>query len=79
MSNVYDYFFEINQLFLMQSLPSKEAQAALYDPSLSEGRDIRLVVDYLAKPFTPASQLAASSNILLYIFFYKKPKSVTFL
>ena len=57
MSNVYDYFFERNQLFLMQSLPSKELQAALYDPSLFEGRDIRLVVDYLTKPFTPVSQL----------------------
>lgn len=57
MSNVYDYLFERNQLFLMQSLPSKELQAALYDPSLFEGRDIRLVVDYLTKPFTPVSQL----------------------
>ena len=57
MSNVYDYFFERNQLFLMQSLPSKELQAALYDPSLFEDRDIRLVVDYLTKPFTPVSQL----------------------
>jgi hypothetical protein len=57
MSNIYDYFFERNQMFLMQSLPSKELQAALYDPSLFEGRDIRLVVDYLTKPFTPVSQL----------------------
>ena len=57
MSNIYDYFFERNQLFLMQSLPSKEEQAVLYDPSLFEGRDIRLVVDYLTKPFTPVSQL----------------------
>ena len=57
MSNIYDYFFERNQLFLMQSLPSKEEQAALYDQSLFEGRDIRLVVDYLTKPFTPVSQL----------------------
>ena len=57
MSNVFDYFFERNQLFLMQSLPSKEVQVARYDPSLFEGRDIRLVVDYLTKPFTPVSQL----------------------
>ena len=57
MSNVYDYFFERNQLFLMQSLPSKEVQASSYDPSLFEGRDIRLVVDYLTKPFTSVSQL----------------------
>lgn len=57
MSNIYDYFFERNQLFLMQSLPSKEEQTALYDPSLFEGRDIRLVVDHLTKPFTPVSQL----------------------
>ena len=57
MSNVYDYFFERNQLFLMQSLPSKEVQASRYDPSMFEGRDIRLVVDYLTKPFTPVSQL----------------------
>lgn len=57
MSNVYDYFFERNQLFLMQSLPSKEVQAAHYTPSLFEGRDIRLVVDYLTKPFTSVSQL----------------------
>lgn len=57
MSNVFDYFFERNQLFLMQSLPSKEVQAAHYTPSLFEGRDIRLVVDYLTKPFTPVSQL----------------------
>ena len=59
MSNVYDYFFERNQLFIMQSLPSKEMQAALYDPSLFEGRDIRLVVDYQTKPFTPVSQLTS--------------------
>ena len=57
MSNVYDYFFERNQLFLMQSLPSKEVQASSYAPSLFEGRDIRLVVDYLTKPFTSVSQL----------------------
>lgn len=57
MNNVYDYFFERNQLFLMQSLPSKEVQASSYDPSLFEGRDIRLVVDYLTKPFTSVSQL----------------------
>ena len=57
MSNVFDYFFERNQLFLMQSLPSKEVQASRYDPSLFEGRDIRLVVDYLTKPFTSVSQL----------------------
>lgn len=57
MSNVYDYFFERNQLLLMQSLPSKEVQASSYDPSLFEGRDIRLVVDYLTKPFTSVSQL----------------------
>ena len=57
MSNVYDYFFERNQLFLMQSLPSKEMQASSYDPSLFEGRDIRLVVDYLTKPFTSVCQL----------------------
>ena len=57
MSNVFDYFFERNQLFLMQSLPSKEVQASRYDPSLFEGRGIRLVVDYLTKPFTPVSQL----------------------
>ncbi len=57
MSNVYDYFFERNQLFFKQSLPSKEVQAVLYAPSLFEGRDIRLVVDYLTKPFTPVSQL----------------------
>ena len=57
MNNVYDYFFERNQLFLMQSLPSKELQVALYDPSLFESHDIRLVVDYLTKPFTPVSQL----------------------
>jgi hypothetical protein len=41
----------------MQSLPSKEVQASSYDPSLFEGRDIRLVVDYLTKPFTSVSQL----------------------
>ena len=57
MSNVFDYFFERNQLFLMQSLPSKEVQASSYDPSLFEGRDIRLVVDYLTKPFTSVCQL----------------------
>lgn len=59
MSNVYDYFFERNQLLLRQFLPSKEEQAALYDPSLFNGRDIRLVVDYQTKPFTPVSQLTA--------------------
>jgi hypothetical protein len=59
MSNVYDYFFERNQLFLRQFLPSKEEQAALYDPSLFDGRDIRLVVDYQTKLFTPVSQLTA--------------------
>ncbi len=57
MSNVFDYFFERNQLFLKHYLPSKEVQASRYDPSLFEGRDIRLVVDFLTKPFTPVSQL----------------------
>lgn len=57
MSNVYDYFFERNQLFLMQSVLSKEELKAQYEASLFEGSDIRLVVDYQAKPFTPVSQL----------------------
>lgn len=57
MSNIYDYFFERNQLYLKQSILSKEELKAQYDASLFEGRDIRLVVDYLTKTFTPVSQL----------------------
>ena len=58
-SSVYDYFFSKNQLLVHQTLPSKKVQAALYAPTLFEGRDIRLVVDYLTVPFTPVAQLTA--------------------
>ena len=57
MSNVYDYFFERSQLYLKQSILTKEELKAQYDASLFEGRDVRLVVDYLTKPFTPVSLL----------------------
>ena len=58
-SSVYDYFFSKNQLLVRQTLPSKEEQATLYAPTLFEGRDIRLVVDYQTVPFTPVAQLTA--------------------
>ena len=57
MSYIYDYFFERNQLYLKQSILSKEELKTQYDASLFEGRDIRLVIDYLTKPFTHVSQL----------------------
>lgn len=57
MNNVYDYFFERNQLFIKQSLHTDDLQSLLCDSSVLTGRDIRLVVNYQTKPFTPISQL----------------------
>ena len=64
MNNVYDYFFERNQLFLMQSLHTDDLQSLLCDSSVLTGRDIRLVVNYQTKPFTPISQLHTNEIML---------------
>ena len=54
MAFVYDYFFQRNQLFLRQkAFSGDEAKSYAH---LFNGRDIRLVIDYLTIPYKPVSQ-----------------------
>lgn len=64
MAGVYDYFFKKNQLFIKQSLHTEDLQSALCDSSVLTGRDIRLVVNYQTKPFTPVNQLHTNEIML---------------
>ncbi|MBR6715485.1 MAG: carboxypeptidase regulatory-like domain-containing protein [Prevotella sp.] len=64
MASVYDYFFKKNQLFIKQSLHTEDLQSALCDSSVLTGRDIRLVVNYQTKPFTPVNQLHTNEIML---------------
>ncbi len=56
-SFVYDYFFQRNQLFLRQK-GSTGAEVEKY-ASLFNGRNIRLVIDYLTQPYKPVSQFTS--------------------
>ena len=64
MADVYDYFFKKNQLFIKQSLHTEDLQSVLFDSSVLTGRDIRLVVNYQTKPFTPVNQLHTNEIML---------------
>lgn len=64
MAGVYDYFFKKNQLFIKQSLHTEDLQSVLFDSSVLTGRDIRLVVNYQTKPFTPVNQLHTNEIML---------------
>lgn len=64
MAGVYNYFYEKNQLFIKQSLHTDDLQSVLCDSSVLTGRDIRLVVNYQTKPFTPISQLHTNEIML---------------
>lgn len=64
MAGVYNYFYEKNQLFIKQSLHTDDLQSVLCDSSILTGRDIRLVVNYQTKPFTPISQLHTNEIML---------------
>ena len=56
-SFVYDYFFQRNQLFLWQK-GSTGSEVEKY-ASLFNGRNIRLVIDYLTQPYKPVSQFTS--------------------
>ena len=56
-SFVYDYFFQRNQLFLRQK-GSTGSEVEKY-ASLFNGRNIRLVIDYLTQPYKPVSQFTS--------------------
>lgn len=64
MAGVYNYFYEKNQLFIKQSHHTDDLQSVLCDSSVLTGRDIRLVVNYQTKPFTPISQLHTNEIML---------------
>ena len=64
MAGVHDYFFKKNQLFIKQSLHTEDLQSVLSDSSVLTGRDIRLVVNYQTKPFTPVNQLHTNEIML---------------
>lgn len=56
-SFVYDYFFQRNQLFLRQK-GSTGSEVEKY-ASLFNGKNIRLVIDYLTQPYKPVSQFTS--------------------
>ena len=56
-SFVYDYFFQRNQLFLWQK-GSTGSEVEKY-ASLFNGKNIRLVIDYLTQPYKPVSQFTS--------------------